>query len=308
MKKRYLDFNTYLRGIFGGRVHKITVDAGVNCPNRDGTLSTGGCIYCNPKGSGTGAHAKGLGITEQIERGKKTVFRRYKAKKYLVYFQAFTNTYAPVDRIRRLYEEALAVPDVVGLAIGTRPDCVSEEILDVLTEYAQHHIIWLEYGLQSIHNQTLAAINRGHDFQCFETAVAATRNRNINICAHIILGLPEETREQMVETARVISGMHIQGIKIHLLYVIKGTRLADLYEAGRFRCLTQHEYAETVCDVLEVLPPEMVIQRLSSDPHPHELVAPRWVLQKSENLELIANTLERRDSFQGRLFNPEPGV
>jgi uncharacterized protein len=307
MKKRYLDFNTYLRGIYGDRVQKITVDAGLNCPNRDGTLSTGGCIYCNPKGSGTGAHAKGLSITEQILQGKAAIYRRYKAKKYLVYFQAFTNTYAPLDTLKKIYAEALEIPDVVGIAIGTRPDCISEDVLDLLTEYARHHVIWLEYGLQSAHDRTLVEINRGHDFQCFKDAVEATQNRGIKICAHIILGLPNETREQMLETARTVARMNIQGIKIHLLYLIKGTRLDALYQAGGYKCLTQREYAELVCDVLEVLPPDMVIQRLSSDPHPHELRAPLWALQKSDNLELVDEILEGRDSFQGRLFDPGPG-
>ena len=306
MEKRYLDFNTYLRGIFGCRVQKITVDAGLGCPNRDGTISTGGCIYCNPRGSGTSAHARGLGIGEQILQGKAALQRRYKAKKFLVYFQAFTNTYAPAASLRRLYDEALGISDIVGLAIGTRPDCISEAVLEMLTEYARRHMIWLEYGLQSSHDHTLTLINRGHDFRCFEEAVAATRHRGLNICAHVILGLPGETRNQMLETARRVAAMNIQGIKLHLLYVIRGTKLEALFRQGKFRCLSRGEYAELVCDVLEVLPPDMVIQRLTSDPHPQELVAPAWSLRKTETLALIHRIMDTRGSFQGRLFTPGP--
>jgi radical SAM superfamily enzyme len=198
-KKPYRDLNTYFRTRFGCRVHKVTVDAGLNCPNRDGTLSTGGCIYCNAKGSGTGAHGQGVSITRQIERSKDRIARRFKTNLLMAYFQSFTNTYAPVDHLQAIYDEALAVENVVGLAIGTRPDCVDEAVLDLLETYTKSHLIWIEYGLQSAHDRTLSLINRGHDLACFERAVAATRNRNINICAHVILGLPGESRQDMME-------------------------------------------------------------------------------------------------------------
>jgi len=301
MHKRYRDLNSYFRELFGHRVHKITVDAGLNCPNRDGTLSTGGCIYCNAKGSGTGAFAAGKSIRDQLESAKVRVARRFKAKKFIAYFQSFTNTYAPLATLKTLYDEALAVPDVAGLAIGTRPDCINAEILDLLEDYAAKYLIWIEYGLQSAHNETLRRINRGHDASVFETAVAVTLGRGINICAHVILGLPGETRRQMMETARFLAGLGIHGVKIHLLYVIKGTPLETLYINGGLQCLEQAEYAELVCEFLERLPKDMIIQRLTGDPHPDELVAPDWALKKRQTLEMIQDILEKRDTWQGRL-------
>lgn len=300
MAKRYNDFNTHLRGLFGCRVQKITIDAGLSCPNRDGTISTGGCIYCNVRGSGTGAYAQGLSVTEQLIRGKNVLAKRYKAKKFLAYFQSFSNTYASLARLKRLYEEALAVEDVVGLSIGTRPDCIDEAILDLVSGYVNDYLVWMEYGLQSARDETLSLINRGHDVQCFKQAVAATKNRGINICAHVILGLPHENRTHMLQTAEMIAGMGIDGVKIHLLYVIKGTPLETLYRQGKYRCLSQEEYVDLVCDFLECLPKDMVIQRLTGDPHPEELVAPEWSLKKSRTLSLIEDTLERRDSRQGK--------
>ena len=301
MIKRYNNFNTYLRNIFGCRVQKITIDAGFSCPNRDGTISTRGCIYCNVRGSGTGAHAKGLSVTEQLLQGKKALAKRYKAKKFIAYFQAFSNTYAPFDKLKSLYEEALEVDDVVGLSIGTRPDCVDESVLELLQGYGKKYLVWIEYGLQSVHDATLAFINRGHDFKCFKKAVAATKNRGIKICAHVILGLPNEKKTDMLETARAVAGMEIDGLKIHLLYIVKGTRLDKLYAAGKYRCLEQQEYVDLVCDFLERIPKNMIIQRLTGDPHPEELVAPMWSKKKMETMDLIKETLEKRDSWQGKL-------
>jgi len=300
MDKRYNDLNGYLRGRFGCRVQKITIDAGLTCPNRDGTLASGGCIYCNAAGSGTGASARGLSITDQLLTGKAALSRRYKAKKFIAYFQSFSNTYAPVQTLRRLYDEALAVEDIVGLSIGTRPDCVDASRLSLLEQYAKTHLIWIEYGLQSAHDDTLASINRGHDFACFRQAVQATRNRGINICVHLILGLPNETRRHMLETARAVADLGIDGVKLHLLYVIRGTRLERMYNAGDYRCLEQEEYVELVSDVIERLPESVIIQRLTGDPHPHELVAPQWAMRKSETLAQIRQTLEARDSWQGK--------
>lgn len=302
--KRYTDLNTYLRGHFGERVQKITVDAGFTCPNRDGKLSTGGCIYCNPRGSGTGAHKKGLSVTQQIEQSKAGLMRRYKARKFMAYFQAFSNTYAPVEILKQVYDEALAFDDVVALAIGTRPDCINESILDILGGYAEEKMIWLEYGLQSPHDSTLKRINRGHDFNCFKSVIEPTRQRNISICAHIILGLPGETREMMLESARVLGQLGIDGIKLHLLYVVKDTKLEELYRRGEYICMEMEEYAELVCDYLELLPPDMIIQRLTGDPHPFELVAPEWPLRKTETMNLIRSMLEDRDTWQGKLFKP----
>jgi hypothetical protein len=300
--KRYNDLNTYLRNIFGYRVQKISIDAGLTCPNRDGTISHGGCIYCNIRGSGTGAYAKGLSVSRQLSIGKNSLSKRYKAKKFIAYFQSFSNTYAPLQELKRLYDEALNGDDIVGLSIGTRPDCVDEAVLDLLQQYAKHHLIWIEYGLQSARDATLALINRGHDVQCFKDAVARTKNRGIKICAHVILGLPHETRQDMMHTAATIAGLGIDGVKLHLLYVVKGTPLETLYRKGEFKCLEQPAYVDLVCDFLERIPAEMVIQRLTGDPHRKELVAPEWALKKIETLNLIRQTLENRDSWQGKYF------
>jgi radical SAM protein (TIGR01212 family) len=302
MKLRYRDFNTYLRSLYGCRVQKITVDAGLSCPNRDGTLSTGGCIYCNDRGSGTGAHDRGRSITEQLVQGKQALFRRYRAGKFLAYFQSFSNTYGPVETLKALYDEALAVEDIVGLSIGTRPDCVDKPVIELLQAYARKHLIWVEYGLQSANDETLNRINRGHDVQCFKDAVRATADRGIRICAHVILGLPDETREDMLNTAKAIADLGIDGLKLHLLYVVRGTRLETLLRQGKFRCLEQQEYVDLVCDFLERIPPDMIIQRLTGDPHPDELVAPQWSRQKSDTLARIRQTLEKRDSWQGKLL------
>lgn len=302
-KKPYRDLNTYFRSLFGCRVHKVTVDAGLNCPNRDGTLSTGGCIYCNAKGSGTGAYAQGLSVTQQIERSKARIARRFKTDKLLAYFQSYTNTYAPVEQLQAIYDEALAVENVVGLAVGTRPDCVDEAVLDLLEGYARDRLIWIEYGLQSAHDHTLARINRGHDYACFEDAVTATRDRNIRICAHVILGLPGETREDMLATADAIAALHIDGVKLHLLYVVRETPLERLYRSGRYHCLEQREYAQLVCEFIERLPDAMIIQRLTGDPHPKELVAPAWSLQKKETLEMIQSLFREQNTWQGKRCN-----
>lgn len=306
MKKPYYDLNTYLRNIFGCRVQKISLDAGLTCPNRDGHISRGGCIYCNSRGSGTGASLEGLSITEQILKGKEFLRTRYKAQKFIAYFQSFSNTYGPYEKLKGLYDEACAIDDIVGLSIGTRPDCADESILELLEGYARRYLVWIEYGLQSIHDRTLAIINRGHDVDCFVRAVEKTKKRGIKICAHVILGLPFENRDDMLATATAVGAMGIDGIKIHLLYVIKGTRMEHLYREGTYSCLEQSEYVNLVCDFLELLPPDMVIQRLTGDPHPHELVAPEWSLRKNETLSLIRKTFEGRGSWQGKRFVRAP--
>jgi len=303
MTNRYYDLNSYLRKVFGCRVQKISLDAGLTCPNRDGRISTGGCMYCNSRGSGTGASRQGLSITEQIMRGKEFLKKRYKAQKFIAYFQSFSNTYGPYEKLKGLYQEALAIDDIVGLSIGTRPDCVDESVLTLLERYAKDYLVWIEYGLQSIHDRTLALINRGHDVGCFKGAVDKTRGRGIKICAHVILGLPLEDRHDMLATAKAVAAMGIDGIKIHLLYVVKGTRMEKLYLEGKYRCLEQEEYVNLVCDFLELLPPDMVIQRLTGDPHPYELVAPEWSLRKNETLSLISKIFADRDSWQGKGLN-----
>jgi uncharacterized protein len=301
---RYYDLNSYFKSIFGERVHKIALDAGLSCPNRDGTISKGGCIYCNDRGSGTGANAKGLSITEQIMQNKKFIAKRFKVKKFMGYFQSYSNTYAPFEKLKQIYSEALSMEDIVGITIGTRPDCITEKTLFFLEEYAKEKLIWIEYGLQSAHDKTLKLINRGHDFDCFKKAVSMTKNIGIKICAHVILGLPEEKKEDMLKTAEKLAGLDIDGIKLHLLYVIKGTKLAKIYKKGEYKCLEQEEYIDILCDFLGILPKNIVIQRLTGDPHPHELVAPMWAMQKRETLNLIKKELEIKNIWQGK-FSPK---
>ena len=297
----YNDLNSFLRGRFGCRVQKITVDAGMTCPNRDGTAGTGGCIYCNERGSGTGMYSART-VSEQLESAKDFLRRRYKAEKFIAYFQSFSNTYAPVDRLGNLYGEALAVDDIVGLAIGTRPDCVDDPVLDLLGELARGTYISVEYGLQSIHDRTLAVINRGHTAAAFLDAVRRTRERNLDVCVHVILGLPGEDREDMLETARALGGLDIQAVKIHLLYVVRGTALHGLHEQGLYTCLSREAYVDIVCDFLALLPPDVIIHRLTGDPHRDELVAPPWAHEKEENLRTIRDTLEKRGIRQGSFF------
>jgi len=301
----YFDLNRAMRERFGCRVQKISLDAGLTCPNRDGLLGRGGCIYCNTRGSGTGAWPSQT-ITEQLESGKTFVKRRYKAEKFIAYFQSFSNTYAPLEKLRGLYEEALAVPDIVGLAIGTRPDCADDTILNFLCEMNKRTWVTLEYGLQSIHDRTLERINRGHSAGVFMDAVKRTREKGIEVCAHVILGLPGEGRKEMLETAEALAAADIQAVKIHLLYVIRGTELHRLYEAGAYLCMSREDYVNTVAEFLALLPPGMIIHRLTGDPHPGELAAPLWALEKQANLQAIRETMRMLNLWQGKNWKRTP--
>lgn len=299
-KYRYNDYNSYLRSTFGERVQKIVIDSGLTCPNRDGTLSSGGCIYCNSTGSGTGDFGWGKSIKEQVEAGKEAMRKRYKARKFLAYFQSYTNTYASLDHLKSMFDQALTSEGMAGMAVGTRPDCVDQEKLDLLASYTDDYLVWVEYGIQSVHDKTLALINRGHNFDSFCRSVQMTRSRGIHVCAHVILGLPGEDRRMMKETAEALGRLGIDGVKIHLLYVIRGTRLAWMWQNGRYTCMEQEEYVQAVCDFLERLPADVVIQRLTGDPHPEELIAPQWSRRKNETLSMIRDRLEEMDIRQGK--------
>ena len=302
VKKRYTDYNSYLRHLFGERVQKISIDAGLTCPNRDGTLSSAGCIYCNAKGSGSGLFSKGLSIREQIERGKIGAIKKYKSKKFLAYFQSYSNTYTTVSHMKQMFDEALSCDGVVGMAVGTRPDCVDEEKIRLMSDYTTQFLVWLEYGLQSAHEQTLEIINRRHTFKDFVRAVNITRNKKINICAHIIFGLPGETREMMLENAKILADLGVNGVKLHLLYVIKGTVLDKMWKNREYTPMDQNAYVETVCDFIERLPENMVIQRITGDPHSHELQAPMWAANYRDTFNKIQHRLNQRDTYQGRLY------
>jgi len=298
-RKRYNAFSDELKRVFGCRVHRISVDAGFSCPNRDGTAGTSGCIFCGGRGSGAHGILRDASVTEQIEAGKEVMVRKYKAKRFIAYFQAYSNTYAPHELLRRLYDEALAVPGVVGLIVGTRPDCLPPETVALLAEYARRTYFWLELGLQSPLDRTLEILRRGHDFAAFENAVRECRGAGIRVCAHIILGLPGESREEMLATADVLNRLGVEGVKIHLLHVMKETPLEEMYRRGEVTLLDRDEYVGLVCDFLERLRPEISIQRLTGDGGHDHLVAPLWSLRKFEVLNAIDYELERRGTRQG---------
>lgn len=298
-KKRYKAFSEDLKRIFGCRVHRISVDAGFTCPNRDGSIGASGCIYCGGKGSGSFGIARELTVSGQLEHGKELMRRKYKAQRFIAYFQAYSNTYAPVERLRVVYDEALAVKDVVGLIVGTRPDCLPPPVMDLLAEYARRTYFWLELGLQSPLDKTLELIRRGHDFKAFADAVQECKERGIRVCAHIILGLPGETRDEMAATAEILSRMGIDGVKIHLLHVMKDTPLEGLYLEGKAPLMDRDEYVGAVCDFLERLSPNISVQRLTGDGNREHLIAPLWSLKKFEVLNAIDYEMERRGGVQG---------
>ncbi len=296
--KRYNQFSEELKRLFGCRVHRISVDAGFTCPNRDGSVATGGCIFCSDRGPGSFGIARGESVAAQLELGKEVMVRKYKAKKFLAYFQPYSNTYAPVATLRSLYDAALAVPDIVGLIVGTRPDCLPPDVLELLSDYHRRTWFWLELGLQSPVDRTLAAIGRGHDLATFLAAARRVKELGIRLCVHVILGLPGESREEMLSTPALLNDLGVDGVKIHLLHVNKDTRLAALYERGELLLPEREEYVGLVCDFLERLRPEIFIQRLTGDGG-KDLVAPQWSAAKFEVLNAIDDELERRGSRQG---------
>lgn len=296
--KRYNQFSAYLKNKFGAKVYKITLDAGFSCPNRDGTISTGGCIFCDDGGSFSQAHSNLLPIEEQVNIGAKTLHDRFKAEKFMSYFQAYTNTYKPVNELEIIYKSALNHPDVVGLSIGTRPDCVEDDKLNLISEIAQDYYTWVEYGLQSIHNKTLKKINRGHDFDCFLKAYERTKERGINVCTHVIFGL-WETRDEILETAQKLAELKVDGVKIHMLCALKDTKLAKLYENKEIDFMSEEEYVNLVCDFLEILPQTTTIHRLAGNGLKKNLIAPRWLGAKLDCLNKIDRELLKRNSYQG---------
>ncbi len=296
--KRYNQFSAYLKNKFGAKVYKITLDAGFSCPNRDGTISTGGCIFCDDGGSFSQAHSNLLSIEEQVNIGAKTLHDRFKAEKFMSYFQAYTNTYKPVNELERIYKSALNHPDVVGLSIGTRPDCVEDDKLNLISDIAQDYYTWVEYGLQSIHNKTLKKINRGHDFDCFLKAYERTKEKGINVCTHVIFGL-WETRDEILETAQKLAELKVDGVKIHMLCALKDTKLAKLYENKEIDFMSEEEYVNLVCDFLEILPQTTTIHRLAGNGLKKNLIAPRWLGAKLDCLNKIDRELLKRNSYQG---------
>ncbi len=297
--KRYHTLDYFYKHKFGCKVFKVSLNGGFSCPNVDGTLGTRGCIYCSPLGSGEFAGRSCDDLIKQFNDIKCIMNRKWSGK-YIAYFQARTNTYADVSILREKYEAVLALPDVVGLSIATRPDSISDECLDYLTELNNHTFLTVELGLQSIHESTSKLINRCHTLACFDGMVKKLRERNINVVVHIINGLPYETRDMMLDTVRHINNLDIQGVKIHMLHIVHNTDLARMYEVKPFHVLTRDEYVSIVCDQLELLRPEIIINRITGDPKKEDLIEPSWLLKKFCVLNEIDKELVRRDSYQGK--------
>ena len=301
LKYRFFPFSEYLKEQFPYKVHKIPLHAGFTCPNRDGRVGVGGCTYCINESFSPNVRETQLTIREQIERGKAFHRKRCGAEKFIAYFQSFTNTYADVETLRSCYEEALTDKDVIGISIGTRPDCVTDDILSLIDSYTKKCHVWIEYGLQSIHDETLKRINRGHDSKMFLDAINRTKKTCIRICVHVILGLPGETREDMMETADAVAGLGIQGVKLHHLYVAKNTALAEEYFKGGIQTLDMNAYIRLAADFLERIPPNITVQRFVGDTHGNFLISPIWKASKAEITAGITRELERRGTYQGAL-------
>lgn len=297
---RYHAYNYFLRQKFGERVQKVSLDAGFTCPNVDGSVAVGGCTFCDNRSFSPSRRTPRLSIRDQLDNGIRRLKTRYTADKFLAYFQPATNTYAPVEKLRPLYESALDHPQVVGLAIGTRPDCVSDEVLDLLQEIASRAYLSVEYGVQTIHDRSLDWMNRGHHYDATLDAMHRSRGRGFEICAHIILGLPGESHADMLGTAREIARLKLDAIKIHNLYAVKNTPLAEQVERGEVQLMERDDYIRTLVDVLEILPPEMIVERISGDAPPDYFIGPSWCLDKPGILLALRHELERRDTWQGK--------
>ena len=300
--KRFHNLNYFLRNKFGEKVFKISLDGGFSCPNRDGTISKGGCLFCSERGSGDFAGDRDFSISRQFNDIKTMMSKKWKSGKYIAYFQAYTNTYAPIDVLKQKYEEALKQEGVVALAIATRPDCLGDEVLDLLEEINKKFYVWVELGLQTCNDETARKINRGYKLEVFEDAIKRLKERNIDFVVHSIFGLPGETKEDMLKTVDYIAHSGAQGVKFHLLHLMKGTPLVKLYERGELEFLEEEDYIDLLCKSVEMLPQEMVIHRLTGDAPRDLLIGPMWSLKKWEILNAIDRTMEENDVYQGKKF------
>ena len=297
----YNDYGAWIRRQFPFRVQKISIDAGFSCPNRDGSISSGGCSFCDNRTFNPSYCQPEKSITQQLEEGKRFFARKYPDMKYLAYFQAYSNTYGTLDDIKRKYEEALAVEDVVGLVIGTRPDCADNKVLDYIESLSKHCFTIVEYGVESVSNDTLRRINRGHTFECSREAIERTHSRGITTGAHIILGLPGEDTEENIRQASIVSSLPIDILKIHQLQVIRGTRLAKEFEVHPFRLFTADEYADVVISYLERLRPDIIVERFVSQSPSDMLLAPKWGIKNHEFTNIVVNRMKKKGTWQGRL-------
>ena len=298
----YNDYGTWIRRQFPYRVQKISIDAGFTCPNRDGRISTGGCIYCDNRTFNPSYCQRRHSVTQQLEEGKRFFAHKYPDMKYLAYFQAFTNTYAPLSQLKALYEEALQVDDIVGIVIGTRPDCVSDELLDYLAELNQRTFVLVEYGIESANNDTLLRINRGHSFEQSQEAIQRTHQRGLLTGAHIILGLPGEDEAESLRQASIISSLPIDILKIHQMQIIRGTRLAEEFAANPFHIYTVDEYIQLIAEYIQRLRPDLILERFVSQSPKELLIAPHWGLKNYEFTNLLVNYLKQNKIYQGQFF------
>jgi radical SAM protein (TIGR01212 family) len=303
--KRFHTWNYEMRQQFNSKVFKVMLDAGFTCPNRDGSIAAGGCTFCSARGSGDFAGSRRDDLVTEFNKIRDLQHKKWPEARYIGYFQAYTNTYAPVAELREYYELILAQPGVVGLSIATRPDCLPDDVVEYLAELNKRTYLWVEMGLQTIHETTSQLINRAHDTQCFLDGVAKLRKHNIRTCAHIIYGLPGETNEMMLETGKAVGAMDIQGIKIHLLHLMKKTPMVKQYDAGLLQFLELDQYVKLVIDTLELLPPEMIIHRLTGDAPRDLLIGPMWSQKKWEVLNALDDELKARESWQGKLWRGE---
>ena len=305
MHEHYYSLNRYLRETFGEKVYKLALDGGMTCPNRDGTLDTRGCIFCSAGGSGDFAEGRCASVAEQIERAKARVRKKTDAAKFIAYFQSYTNTYAPVEYLETLFSEAIAEECVVALSIGTRPDCLPEEVIGLLARLNQIKPVWVELGLQTIHEETARYIRRGYPLPVYEDALRRLKAAGITVITHVILGLPGESREMMLATIDYLGGEYRpDGIKLQLLHVLEGTDLATEYRAGKFQTMEMEEYWDILFACLEHLPPDMVIYRLTGDGPKRSLLAPMWTGDKKRVLNSMKRELQSRDIWQGRAYDP----
>ncbi len=298
--KRYNTLNNELLNILGEKVMKLSLDGGFTCPNRDGKVGTRGCIFCGEEGSGEFAGTREASIKKQIEEQKELLSKKWKAKKYIAYFQNFTNTYAPIDYLSKIYNEALEVEGVVGLAIATRPDCLDKDVLDLLEELNKRTFLWIELGLQTIHKKSASFIRRGYPLETYDKAIDELKKRNIRVVTHLIIGLPYETREDILKSVKYVAEKNIWGIKLHSLYIQKGTDLYDYYLNNPFPIMSMDEYVSIIVDALELLPIEMVVHRLTGDGKKDLLIEPKWSKDKSKVLTSIDKELKNRQTIQGK--------
>ena len=299
-ERRYYALDYYLKQNFGEKLYKISLNGGCSCPNRDGTCGTRGCIFCSEGGSGDFAASSSLSVADQLAYGKGLVRPKYNGHSYIAYFQAYTNTYAPVEYLRRIFTEAIEEPDVVALSIATRCDCLPPDVLDLLDELNRRKPVWIELGLQTIHDKTLHAIRSGFTLSQFEQAVSDLHKRNIPVITHLILGLPGETKEDMLSSVRYVGSLPVTGIKLQLLHILKGTDLGTAYMADPFPLFTLEEYCDLIADCIALLPPEIVIHRLTGDGPRNLLLAPLWSTDKKRVLNTIQKCLRERDLWQGK--------